>query len=133
MKLKLKEEPREWRKSALMSLLGAAILSSVLRWRHILPVAAWLALLCLLAALAMAAVIRPPWFRGYYRFSAKLGFALSRTAGNIILAFFFLFVITPLAVAMRMFGNDTLRLRRPPAVTSYWSKARQKSPLDRLF
>jgi hypothetical protein len=133
MKLKLKEDPKEWRKAALMSALGLAVLSSVLRWRRILPTAVWALILCLLAAVAVAALARPRWFRGHYRFSTKLGFGLSRMAGYAVLAVFFFFVITPLGLLFRMFGKDPLRLRRPPNVQSYWSAVKGKSSLDRLF
>jgi hypothetical protein len=133
MKLKLKEEPKEWRKAAWMSALGLALLSSLLRWRRVVPVAAWVAVLCLLAALAVAAALRPRWFRGYYRFSTKLGFGLSRYAGFAMLALFFIIVITPLGLVMRMLGKDPLRLRRPAGAESYWSEVRRASSLDRLF
>jgi hypothetical protein len=133
MTLILKEEPKEWRKAALMSALGLAVLSSLLRWRRVLPVAVWALILCLLAAAAVSAAARPRWFRGYYRFSARLGFFISQMAGRVVLAFFFFLVITPLGLALRMLGKDPLRLRRPPGVESYWTEVRQKSPLDRLF
>jgi hypothetical protein len=133
MKLKLKEEPKEWRKAAWMSALGLAILSSLLRWRRVLPVAAWAAVLCLLAALAATAALRPRWFRRYYRFSAKVGFGLSQMAGRFVLALLFFIVVTPLGLAMRMLGKDPLRLRRPSGAGSYWTEVRRKSSLDRLF
>src|ERR1022692_3205683 len=92
MKLRLKEEPKEWRKAAWMSALGLAMLSSLLRWRRILPVAAWGLVLSLLAGLAVAAALRPGWFRGYYRFSMKVGFGFSQLAGRVILALVFFIV-----------------------------------------
>jgi hypothetical protein len=133
MKLKLKEDPKEWRKAALMSALGLALMSSLLRWRRVLPATAWEFVLCLLAAVAVAAALRPRWFRGYYRFSAKLGFGLSRMAGYAVLALLFFIVITPLGLVLRMFGKDPLRLRRPVGAESYWSEVRGQSSLDRLF
>jgi hypothetical protein len=133
MKLKLKEEPKEWRKAAWMSALGLALLSSLLRWRHVLPAPAWGMVLCLLAALAVAAALRPRWFRGYYRFSAKLGFGLSQAVGRTMLALLFFIVVTPLGLVLRMLGQDPLRLRRPAGAESCWSEVRPKSSLDRLF
>jgi hypothetical protein len=133
MKLKLKEEPAEWRKAVWMSALGLAILSSLLRWRRVLPAPAWGLVLCLLAALALTAALRPQWFRGYYRFSAKLGFGLSQAVGRAILALLFCIVVTPLGLVLRMLGKDPLRLRRPAGVESCWSEVRQRSSLERLF
>jgi hypothetical protein len=133
MKLTLKEDPKEWRKAAWLSALGLALLSSVLRWRRVLPVAAWGVVLCFLAALAVAAALRPRWFRGYYRYSTKMGFGLSRLAGYAVLALLFFIVITPLGLVLRMLGQDPLRLRRPLGAESYWSEVRGKSSLDRLY
>ncbi len=116
-----------------MSALGLALLSSLLRWRRVLPAPAWGLVLCLLAALAGAAALRPRWFRGYYRFSAKLGFGLSQAVGRALLALLFFIVVTPLGLVLRMLGQDPLRLRRPASEESYWSEVRRKSSLDRLF
>ena len=87
----------------------------------------------MLAALAVAAALRPRWFRRYYCFSAKLGFGLSRMAGRAALTLLFFIVVTPLGLVLRMLGKDPLRLRRPSGADSYWSEVRQKSSLDRLF
>jgi hypothetical protein len=133
MKLKLQEEPKEWRKAAWMGLLGLALLSSVLRWRRVLPAPAWGLVLGLLGAVALAAALRPRWFRGYYRFSMKAGFGLSQAAGRAILALFFFMVIIPLGLVLRMMGKDPLRLRRPQGAQSYWSDVRRQSSLERLF
>jgi len=133
MKLKLKEEPKEWRKAAWMSAVGLALLSSVLRWRRVLPVTAYELVLCLTSALAVAAAFRPRWFRGYYRCSTKAGFAVSQLAGRAVLAILFFIVVTPLGLVLRRLGQDPLRLRRPVRAESYWSEVRHKSSLDRLF
>jgi hypothetical protein len=133
MKLTLKENPKEWRKAAWMSALGLAVFSSLLRWRRVLPVTAWGLVLGLLAVLAVAAALRPRWFRGYYRFSTKLGFAISQMAGYAVLALLFFIVVTPLGLVLRMLGKDPLRLRRPTGAESYWSEVRPKSSLERLF
>ena len=133
MELKLKEEPKEWRKAAWMGTLGLALFSSLLRWRRVLPLAASVAILCLLAALAVAVAMRPRWFRGYYRFTAKVGFGLSQVAGGVVLALFFVIVVIPLGLAMRLLGKDPLRLRRPARAESHWTEVRRESSLDRLY
>jgi len=133
MKPNLRDEPREWRKSALMTALGLAILSSLLRWRHVLTDKSWFAILTLLGVVAMGALWRPRWFRGYYRFSTKLGFAVSQFIGRLMLMLFFFFILTPVGLILRLAGKDALQLKPGSKSTSCWQTARDYSPLDRLF
>jgi hypothetical protein len=133
MKLHYKEDPKEWRKSALLTALGVAILSSLLRWRKHLPVNAWCAVFTLLAVVAIAAMLQPRWFRGWYRLSLRLGFYSSQFIGRCVLALFFIFVMTPLSSALRLAGKDSLQLKRPRSATTYWHQSKDGSPLDRLF
>ena len=133
MKPNLRDEPKEWRKSALMTALGLAILSSLLRWRHVLTDKSWFAILTLLGVVAMGALWRPRWFRGYYRFSTKLGFAVSQFIGRLMLMLFFFFILTPVGLILRLAGKDALQLKPGSKSTSYWQTARDYSPLDRLF
>lgn len=133
MKLNFKEDPKEWRKSALLTALGLAILSSLLRWRKHLPANVWLALLALLGLAAVCAWLQPRWFRGWYRLSLRLGFYSSQFLGRCVLAIFFVFILTPLGLALRLMGKDPLQLKRPPDATTYWHQAKEPNPLDRLF
>ncbi len=133
MKLKFKEDPKEWRKSTWLTALGLALLGSVLWWRRVLPSVAWVVWLVVLTTVAVLAWVRPGWFRGYYRVSLRAGFALSQLLANIVLALLFFLVITPLGWLLRLFGQDPLRLKRAAAATSYWIAAKPSGPLDRLF
>ena len=133
MKLKLKDVPREWRKQALLTALGLALISSLLRWRKILPPPAWLVALAVLGAVVLCVLVKPQWFRGYYHFSMRLGFWLSRQIGRVLLTLVFLFLITPMGWLLRLMGKDELRLKRPRDAASYWHPAKDCSPLDRLF
>jgi hypothetical protein len=132
MKLIFKEDPKEWRKSALLAATGLAILSSLLRWRKHLPVNVWCGLLALLTGAAIFAVLQPGWFRGWYRLSLRLGFYSSQFVGRCVLAIFFVCIITPLGLGLRLSGKDSLQLRRQHK-DSYWHPARDCNPLDRLF
>ena len=133
MKLIYKEDPKEWRKSALLTALGLALISSLLRWRKHLPADYWQALLAVLAVVAMCAVLRPRWFRGWYRLSLRLGFYSSQFIGRCVLMVFFIFVITPLGWVLRLMGKDPLQLKRPPGAATCWHEAKANTPLDRLF
>jgi hypothetical protein len=133
MKLNLKDEPKEWRKSALLTIFGLALIVSLLRWRRHFPQNAWLAVLAVLGATALAAIFRPRWFRGFHLFSMQLGFIISQLLGRAILAVFFIIIVTPMGWILRLAGKDPLQLRRPRNAETYWSPARESSPLDRLF
>lgn len=133
MKLKLKEDPKEWRKQALLAALGLAVLCSLLRWRRVLPQNVWLAVLVALGLVAMSTLLRPRWFRGYYRFSMRVGFAISQVIGFVALVLFFCFILTPVGWVLRFAGKDPLQLKRPAEATTFWQPAKSDSPLDRLF
>jgi hypothetical protein len=78
-------------------------------------------------------VLRPRWFRGWYRVSLWLGFHSSQCVGRAVLALFFWCLLTPVGLGLRLLGKDPLQLRRPPRATTCWHPAREPNPLDRLF
>ncbi|HTV62447.1 MAG TPA: SxtJ family membrane protein [Verrucomicrobiae bacterium] len=133
MKLNLKDEPKEWRKSALLTIFGLALIVSLLRWRRHFPQNAWLAVLTVLGATALAAIFRPRWFRGCHRLSMRLGFTVSQFLGRVLLAVFFIFILTPMGWILRLAGKDPLQLRRPQNAATYWHPSKESSPLDRLL
>ena len=133
MKLKFLEDPKEWRKSTLLTALGLAILSSLLRWRRHLPVNAWYAMLGVLAIAAIIALFRPRWCRGWYRLSLRLGFYTGQFAGRCVLMMFFICILTPVGWILRLAGKDPLQLKRPRDVATCWQPAKNPGPLDRLF
>ena len=78
-------------------------------------------------------VLQPRWFRGWYRFSLRLGFALSQFIGRAVLLALFLLMVTPLGWVLRLAGKDPLQLKRPAEARTFWHQARDCSPLERLF
>lgn len=133
MKLRLKEDPREWRKSVLLTALGMALLSSVLWERHVLSPSTWLVTLGLLALVSAVSFLQPRWFRGYYRLSMRAGVALSHVVARVVLVVIFLLVVTPLGFLLRISGKDLLGLKRAPRQDSYWSDSPPPGSLDRMF
>ena len=132
MNIRYKEEPSAWSKSTLLSVIGLIVVSSLLRWRHVLGTGAWCAALVVLASVSILAWLRPKWFRGYYRFSTWAGFWSSQCVARLLLVFVFVFLITPAAFFMRLLGKDSLQLKRSQAL-SYWKPTKQSGSLDRLF
>ena len=133
MKLRLKEDPREWRKTVLLTALGVGVLSSLLRWRLVLSQQTWLLVLAVMALFALLAMLQPRWFRGFYRVSVRVGFWLSQIVARVALTVLFFIVLAPLGFLFRLLGKDALRLKPPRDATTYWIKAKDNSPLDRLF
>jgi hypothetical protein len=133
MRLILKEDPKAWRKQALLALLGLGVITVLLGWRHALSRQGCVGVLAVLALAAVGAVVRPRWFRGYYRFSMRLGFYFSQCVGYIVLAVLFVLVVTPLGFVLRLAGKDPLQIKRPRDAVTYWSPGKEFGPLDRMF
>jgi hypothetical protein len=133
MRLKLKEDPREWRKFTLGAVAGLAAIAGVLCWRGVAP-GRWLA--WWLGALGVALVgvlLRPRWFRGPYRAGATAGYHVGQFIGRVLLVLFFFLVLTPLAWALRLAGKDLLCLKRDRRASTYWQPVRRESQLDKMF
>jgi len=133
MKVKLKEDPREWRKTTLLTALGVVFISTLLHWRRVVSDRYWLVILAAMIVVAIAACFYPRWFRGFYRSSTRVGFYLSQALARVVLALIFLLLITPLSLLLRLAGKDPLLIKRQPASTSYWRAAKEPGSLDRLF
>jgi len=85
---------------------------------HHNPVRWWavaVAALCFLIAFTAPHVLRKPKLAWLF-----LGFLLGRVVNPIVLGLLFVFLITPLALVMRLTGRDPLRLRRAPDAITYW-------------
>ena len=133
MRLRFKEDPKEWRKVALLGLIGPAAIIGVLRWRRVVSDTGLVAALALIALAALCVWVRPRWFRGYYRFTTRLGFHFMKGLGGIVLAAFFFVILTPFGWILRLFGKDFLRLKSPQDQQTFWQTARQDGSLDRMF
>jgi hypothetical protein len=131
MKLRLKENPREWFKFAAVAGLFVAIAGLLLRKRGVLHVPIWTLFIPGICALAMGA-LRPRLLRGPYRAAMTVSFYFGKVIGTVLLSVFFLVVVTPIALLMRMAGKDLLQLKKRNAET-YWHSAKPPSALDRMF
>lgn len=133
MKLRLKEDPKEWRKAALLGLIGPAVIVGLLRFRGAVSVTVLAAVLALLVLVAVCACARPGWFRGYYRFTTRLGFYVIQFLGRLVLAAFFFVILTPFGWILRLMGKDLLQTKSSPGQETFWQKSRQDGSLDTMF
>jgi hypothetical protein len=85
-------------------------------WESRLTAGAGLAAGLFLLVTILAPNVLLPMNRAWMRF----GLLLHRITTPIILGLVFFLVVTPLALVARVVGKDFLRLRRKPAVRTYW-------------
>jgi|SRR5215471_2318118 len=133
MRVRLKEDPKEWRKSVLLTASGFVLVGTFLHWRKLLSTPYWTTLIMLMAFVAMSACFRPGWYRGFYRLSTRVGFHLNQMLARILLALVFILLLTPLSLILRFAGKDALQLKSRRSSPTYWHPSKQSSPLDRLF
>jgi len=77
----------------------------------------------LLAVAAFAPGMLAPLNRTW----AWVGSALNRVVSPVLILVLFYGVVTPVGLAMRAVGKDSLRLRRDPHASSYWIDCREES------
>ena len=133
MKLRLKEDPREWRKFGLCSALVLALLTGLVCWRGWVSSPVAVAVLTALLAVALLAVARPSSLRGPYHVGMKVSHALGRVVAPLVLGVIFLLVVTPLGLLLRLLGKDLLRLRRTPGAATYWQPVTGSRDLTKMF
>ncbi len=133
MKLHFKEDPKEWRKTTLIGLIGPAIITSILRWRGVVSSTCLAVVLALIALVALCVWMRPRWFRGHYRFTIRLGFYTTQVFGKVVLVALFFLILTPFGWILRLMGKDFLQLKSPRDQQTFWQPARQDGSLDRMY
>ncbi len=133
MKLHFKEDPREWRKTTLLGLIGPVVITSILCYRGVVSRGFLAVALVLIALVALCACARPRWFRGHYRFTTRLGFYTFQFLGKIVLVVVFFVIVTPFGLILRLLGKDFLQLKSPGDKQTFWQPARQDGSLDRMY
>jgi len=133
MRLKLKEQPREWQKFTAAMAVALGVVAVLFRKRQIIPPMVLAVVLTLLALALLLCLVRPRWFRPFYRAGMTLSWAIGRVMSTILLALFFLCVLTPVGLAARLLGKDWLKTKRNPLATTYWLPAKSNNQFDREF
>ena len=131
--LRLKEKPSEWIKfTAVMGISLNGMLYLLWQKGFIPGVVFWVAVGVALAAIVVA-MIRPYWFRGFYRGGMRFSFETGQIMGKGLLIFFFFFFVTPMGLMLRLLGKDLLQLKKTPEKKTYWQKAKNNRDFDRMF
>jgi multidrug transporter EmrE-like cation transporter len=133
MKLKLKEDPREWQQFTLVMVLAFSLLSYLLFRRSVLSESVLAAVWIGLGTVGMICSLRPRWFRRLYRAGMTASFYVGQAMGQVLLILVFLVVVTPLGYILRLSGKDLLKLKKEPQASTYWHPAKTSRHFDRLF
>lgn len=133
MRLRLKEDPREWQKFTLVNTVVLGVITGVLWWRGLLGTEVCAGLLLALAGVLAGCLLRPAWYRTPYRAVMKFSHFLGNYVGLAVLFGIFLLILTPIAWMLRLSGKDLLRLKRSRSQDSYWYPSRPSNRLDQMF
>jgi len=133
MKLKLKEDPKEWFKFTMVMALVVVIITALLIHTKKLPPIALVLVGALLHFTLVACWVRPVWFRGFYRAGMTLSFRVGQVIGFVWLSVFYLLLVTPLGLLLRLAGKDLLALKRVKSAASYWRDAKPPGSFERMF
>ena len=83
------------------------------------------------ALVLIAALVRPQTLHGLNLLWAKVGQVLHRVVNPILMTVLFFGVFTPMAILLRLFGKDPLRLRTKSE--SYWINRTSVGPMTNQF
>ena len=72
------------------------------------------------ALFLVVAIARPSIFGPFNRAWTKFGLLLGQVFNPLLLGVVFFLVVTPIAVAMRLWDKDSLHLKSKPGLKSYW-------------
>ena len=133
MKLRLKEQPNEWRKFTAVMTFACGVMAALLHTRKILSRELLIAVWSGLGVILLASLLAPRWFKGFYRVGMTASFHIGQVMGKVILTIFFLVLLTPLGLLLRLLGQDLLRLKPDKTATTYWRPAKTNRQFDRLF
>jgi len=133
MRLHFKEAPKEWRKTTLIGLIGPTAIVSILKYRGVIGWTFLEIALTVVALVAVAVCVQPRWFRGHYRLTTRIGFYTAQVLGRLILALFFIFIMTPFGWILRLCGKDFLQLKSSPPRETYWQTSRKDGSIDKMY
>ena len=131
--LRLSDKPIEWAKFTLVIaiLLVAATwyVSHALSLFKLYPIL----LSVIILTVVIAAFINPSSFKSFYCNGMKLSYAIGQVISRVILMLFFLIVLTPIALILRILGKEVLSLKFRSGKETYWRASDQDQNFDRMF
>lgn len=133
MRVKLSDNPRDWRRFVLqVCALGVGAVA-VMTWRKTLSVQAFAIFAVVFAVIAAVACLRPAWFRSWYTLGMKASTWIGGIVAPLVLGAIFLLLFVPLGLVLRLLRHDPLAMRGKPASSSYWRPSPDAGRMDAMF
>jgi hypothetical protein len=135
MKPRLKEDPKEWRKFALLCCAMILVLSSIGLMKKWIGPRSYSTAFTIATIGVVLAMVRPDLFRGFYRAAMTVSFRIGQVMGKVILGAFYILAVMPLGLLLRLIGKDLLEIRgrRQREQESYWKPARKPGKMEQQF
>jgi hypothetical protein len=136
MRLRLKADPREWRKFSWTLSVVLVLVVGLLVWRQQLSLGVALSYGVLACGLSFWGWRRPSSFRRTYRVAMTGAHHMGQWVGRVLLTLVYCLMVVPLGLCLRGLGKDLLGIKGragSSAAESYWRRTRTPGPLDRLF
>lgn len=118
----LKDRPSEWRKFALIWSLAAVLLTGLLFRKGQISRSSKELVLAIVVPLLAFALVRPSIARWPYRWVMTGAFYLGWPLRTLLLHLFYLIVLTPFALVVRMSGRSPLELKPELAQGTFWKR-----------
>jgi ABC-type uncharacterized transport system permease subunit len=115
--------------AAWLAFLALSGLAFWLRGRHTAAEALWI----LAFAVPLAGALSPAVVRYAYVGLSYATYPIGFVVSHVVLAIVYFLVLTPIGLAMRLFGHDPLARRFDPGKRSYWSPADRTNPVESYF
>ena len=131
--LRLSDKPLEWAKFTLV----IAILLTVATWyvSHAYSLFKLYPILLsvIILTVVIVAFLKPRLFNPFYCMGMKVSYSIGQVISRVMLVLFFLIVLTPIALILRLLGKEVLSLRFRSGKESYWRESKPDHDFDRMF
>lgn len=131
--MRLKDNPREWKKFVWLYSFVAILLAAFAYRKHQISVVALEMILIAGISCSVLVLFKPVLFRPLYRVSMRFFARVGNVMGKVLLTILYFLALVPLAAILRLSGKDLLELKRSPGQKSYWKTPRRTGAFDQQF